>query len=589
MKQRALPYAFLAGVMVLLVAIDAFAAPLLSFFSREADAALLVTFFTVSTVCVLSFLVFHLSAKTVIPSFVVAIFFGMIGKPLLAPIVEDRHILGTLVTFGATLILFSGGLETPYANFKKLFWKIASLSFPGLALSALLFSFVVQTFSILLGAPLSILSSLLLGAVLASTDPAAIIPVLKQLRFGNRATKDVIVSESAVTDVTGTLLTIVFLTLVSGGMAIQSIPRGYQTLFTEASVLLLGKQIIFGILFGMVGYGLLVLLGKLKERHGREYGADAAYFVFVPIVVFTLALAFGGSGYLAAFVAGLLFILTKYLHETEQFFNQMIEGFLKPLIFLLLGALVDVRVLFASAGIGILAALAFMLIVRPFAVFLTLGPFSLFEKDERLSWRELAFISFVRETGAIPAVLLITIASMGIPGTEAIVPIGMWVILGTLILQPPLTPVVARLLKVAEPIHDTTPLDVTGSVPFVVLGSRGVSYLERLPKVAEWAARHNIERIVLLHCLEDKYTPTLAAKIKEQAAREFEALNARRAEEGKPSLEFSYVSRTGFLQKNIDALARQDDKVAMIFVGRKILDYRLEQIKRMAVPFFFMD
>jgi hypothetical protein len=206
-----------------------------------------------------------------------------------------------------------------------------------------------------------------------------------------------------------------------------------------------------------------------------------------------------------------------------------------------------------------------------------------------MSFRELLFISFVRETGAIPAVLLVTIVSMGIPSLDGLVSVGMWVILSTLILQPPLTPLVARALDVAEPIRDTAPIDVTSGPPLVVLGSRGLSYLERLPKVAAWAERHHIERIMLLHCLEEKYTPALAQKIGEQAAREFDLINERRAEDGLPALQFSYVSRTGFLQKNIDALAGLDDTIAMIFVGRKILDYRLEDIKRMKVPFFFLE
>lgn len=586
--KKYLPYLQLGIALLVTLAVNHFGHGILHILNHGSEAALLLTFFSFAVLAVLSFTVFHLSQNTVLPPFVVAIFFGLAAQSILAPIIDNKSALGNIVAFGATLILFSGGLETPFTNFKKLFWKIASLSFPGLILTAFLFAWTIVTlgswFSLSMGLPVAIL----LGAVLASTDPAAIIPILKGLRFKNRDTKDIIVSESALTDVTGTLLTVAFLGLIIASKAFTSIGQWYGALATADSLLILGKQILFGVLFGLVGFGMLYGLSKLKERHKAEYEADAAFFLFVPIVIFTFAVPFGGSGYLAAFVAGLLYMLTKHLHETERFFNHTIEGFLKPTIFLLLGALVDINSLLDYAWIGILAALIFMFVIRPLSVFISLIPFTWFGKD-KLTSREMLFIAFVRETGAIPAVLLVTIVSLGLPGMEALVPIGMWVILLTLIIEPPLTPLVARKLQVASPISDTTELDLTGSAPFVVLGSRGSSYIERLPKVVDWADSHRISRIVLLHCLEDKYTLELAEKIHDEANTEFNKINLKRAQIGKPELDFDYVSRTGFLQHNIDQLAKEHTEITAIFVGRKVLDYRLEEIKNLQVPFFFID
>ena len=129
----------------------------------------------------------------------------------------------------------------------------------------------------------------------------------------------------------------------------------------------------------------------------------------------------------------------------------MIDGFLKPTIFILLGALIDPQSLLTYAPLGIAAALVFMLVIRPVSVFATLTPFHYFGKD-RMSWKELLFISSVRETGAIPAVLIVTIASLGLPGMDGLVEIGMWVILMTLIVEPLLMPHIARYLDIAEPI-----------------------------------------------------------------------------------------------------------------------------------------
>lgn len=561
-------------------------------FHESTDEGLLLSFAIFSFLCVLSFTIYHLSSNTLIPSFVIAIFFGVAAQPLFAPIIHERDVLGTIVGFGATLILFGGGLETPFQNFKRLFWKIFSLSFIGLVITAFLFSWSILWVGDIMGRHIPLSAAVLLGALLASTDPAAIIPILRSLRFKNRTTKDIIVSESALTDVTGTLLTVVFVSLLSAGVVSVDVARSYALLFTKTSAIVLAKQILFGVMLGAAGYLFLRFLGRLKERHQEEYEADAAFFLFVPVVVFTLAVLLGGSGYLAAFTAGLLFVISKHLHQTERFFNHTIEGFLKPSIFLLLGALVDARGLLEYAPTGIAAALIFMCIIRPISVFSSLLPFSFLGK-ERLSIRELLFISFVRETGAIPAVLLVTIVSMGIPGTEPLVPIGMWVILGTLILQPPLTPLVARVLKIAVPIEDTEPIKIhedSADDQFVVLGSRGRSYIDRLPFVVSWASRHNIQRIVLLHCLEGKYTSELARSIGSQAEKHFASINDKRNAAGETPMIFQYISRTGFLQKNIEELLKtEEDHMSAVFVGRKVLDYRLNDIRNLRTPMFFID
>ena len=183
-------------------------------FEKNPESHLLVAFFLVGLLSVLGSLISHVSRLVKLPSFVIAIFFGLAASPFLSPILEKEAVLGVLVGLGAALILFGGGIETPFKNFKKLMGQILSLSFPGLLITAFLTSVLIYAGSNLLGSGISLVTAVLLGAVLASTDPAAIIPILKRLKFNNRSVKDIIVSESAFTDVTGALLTGVFLTLV---------------------------------------------------------------------------------------------------------------------------------------------------------------------------------------------------------------------------------------------------------------------------------------------------------------------------------------------------------------------------------------
>lgn len=591
MKSPWLRYIVLVFGLACVAFVSQFAGAIFSFFHHSSDAELILAFFSISTLFILSFIVYHVAKKTIFPSFVIAIFFGIAAQPLLHPIIQAREVLSIIVGIGATLILFGGGLETPFDNFKKLVWKIHSLSFIGLFITALLFSLSLFSLGTLMGVSIPVSVALLLGAVLASTDPAAIIPVLKRLRFKKISVKDLVVSESAVTDVTGTLLTLAFLAILLGTGAISTVMGGYSALFTAETGMLLIKEILFGIVFGVIGYGLLKVLTRFAKQSGEESDVEAAYFLFVPIIIFAGAVAFGGSGYLAAFIAGLLFMLEKHLHHTERFFNHTIEGFLKPTIFILLGALVEIQSLIEYAGIGIVAALIFMFIIRPIAVIIALGPFSFFgKKKDRFSFKEILFVSFVRETGAIPAVLLVTIVSMGIPGLDGFVPIGMWIILATLIIEPPLTPWVAKKLGVATAIEDDHSLVIhSKGEPFVILGSRGYSFLERLDRVVAWSSRHTIYRVVVLHCLENKYTPEKAEEIGEQAHVAFKQINEKRQQAGELPITFEYVSRKGFLQDNIDTIAKEQQDVTAIFVGKRVLDYRLEQIKELQVPVFFMD
>lgn len=587
-NQNLLRYVRLGLGLVLFYFLSTQAHSLFNLFHNSSEAHLISGFFMLSVIFVLSFSVFYLSSGTGIPSFVVAIFFGLVSRNILEPVVHSEGLLGSIVGLGATLILFGGGIETPWENFKRLIAKIFSLSFIGLGITAVMFSFAVYWLGQLIGIHISVAVAVLLGAVLASTDPASIIPILKQFRFKNRDTRDIIVSESAVTDVTGTLLTVVFLSLLATGVDFNSVWNGYGQLFSQQTLIFIVKQIGYGVLFGVVGYAMLETLTRFKRYHEQEFEADSAFFLFVPVIIFTIALLFGGSGYLAAFIAGLLFVLSERLHLTEKFFNQTIEGFLKPAIFLLLGALVEPSQLIAYAPIGLLAAFVFMFIIRPISVWVSLAPFSLFGKDQ-FTWRELVFISFVRETGAIPAVLLVTIVTSGLVGLNGLVPVGMWVILATLVIQPPLTPWIAKKLGVGTLIGDSDSVSISSDAPSVVLVSRGESYKTRIDKVVDWADAHNIKTVVLLHCLEDKYTEELAHETGIESEGEFARINRERDLRKKLPMKFKYLSRQGFLQTNIDEMSKTNQGITAIFAGKKVLDYRLSEIKELSVPIFFID
>jgi cell volume regulation protein A len=113
---------------------------------------------------------------------------------------------------------------------------------------------------------------------------------------------------------------------------------------------------------------------------------------------------------------------------------------------MLLGPLVDIGQLIDYAWIGIGASLLFVVVVRPLTVFLSLLPLRVFGYKYTIG--ELGFMCSVRETGVIPVVLLIIVAKQ-LPSLEGLVPIGIWVVLFTLIVLPIMTPWWAKVCKVS--------------------------------------------------------------------------------------------------------------------------------------------
>jgi cell volume regulation protein A len=536
-------------------------------------------------VCVftLGFVVCEVAKPTIFPSFVVAIFFGIATRDVFSFLTSNTLVVSTLIHVGAVLILFGGGLETPFRKFRDLVGPIFSLALFGTIFNAFLFSALLISIAPLLGIAIPLPAAVLLGAALASTDPAAIIPSIQSLFFVRPTVKHIAISESAINDVVGAVLVGIFLAIFQGGQVFYSILQAYTMLFSLQNLELLLKTLAIGGVVGLGGFGILSAWDKWKTTRMSSDEGDSALFLSVPLLVFTTATLLGGSGFLASFLSSLLFQLRSHIRHVEHYFHHTVEDFMKPILFILLGAMVDPQALWNVAPLGLLMGTLFILVLRPLIVFITLWPFCFGRNC--LHFRELVFLCFVRETGVIPAALLLTIFLQGVAGGGTIMAIGLWVILLTLIVEPPLTPALARWLGLAGKQGDVLPRKHSG--PVVVLCSRGYSYKERLQTVTEWSQQHSVEHVVLLHCPEDKYTQEFMHEVRDEAMKQFRMINTRLVNEGKRELTFEFLGGPGLLQDHIESLVQSGD-VSIVFVGTKMLDFRIDDIKRMQVPFYFM-
>jgi len=360
----------------------------------------------------------------------------------------DQGALLVVVELLAAFVLFAGGIEVPVKNFKKYFAPIATLALLGTVLTVVLFAFVLSGITGLFGFEIPIIAILVLAAILSSIDPTAIIPTLEQLHFRKPFLRDIAISESAVNDVVGTILTRFFLIAALGTAAttVVTVQQGVAPLFTRDVLDSFALEVIWGVMVGLLGAWILKTWGEsIRQTHW----SDPALFFAVPIFCFALGSIVGGSGFLAAFVAGLLFEAKTETRAVRKFFEQLVDDFIKPVIFILLGALVPMGLLIQTFGLGVAAAIIFMFVIRPLVVFSSLLPWMI-SKRALLDWREVVFLSFIRETGAIPAILILSAVAAGLVGAQLIFAVGMWVILLTLIIEPPLTPLLAKELEVAD-------------------------------------------------------------------------------------------------------------------------------------------
>lgn len=404
--------------------------------------------FIIGSVLFAGYYINRVAPRTMIPSFVWAIFAGLALQPLLSYFTHNVSGLKIIIEVLAAIVLFAGGLEVPFSSFKKNFFPIASLSLVGVIVSAVLFStvlfFITRLFTDL---DFSLLPSIIIvSAALASTDPTAIIPTLRRLKFKRAAVKEIAISETAMTDISGSMLTrFLLIALVSVELTSESTILNYFLPLLQKPVYdAFALQIVSGILVGAFGFALL---RKFYSNKKADAEVDPALLISVPIFTFVLGNVLGGAGFLAAFVSGLLADVSGEIKKAAHFYDSLLNHLIKPFIFIILGALVPFETLAKLAPLGILASLIFMFVIRPVVVFVSLLPW--FMQGE-FKWGDLIFLSLIRETGIIAAVLIIIASTYHLIDSDFVIAIGMWVILLTLIIESPLTPILAKKVGVAE-------------------------------------------------------------------------------------------------------------------------------------------
>jgi cell volume regulation protein A len=342
-----------------------------------------------------------------------------------------------LLTLGVSFILFQGGLGLSASVLRPVALGLTLLAIPGVLLTALVTGGVA---ALAFDEPLEV--GLLIGAVLAPTDPAILIPLFERLRVRAKVTQT-IVAESALNDVTGAVLALSVAAFVVEGGGSLADPLGE---FVVDLALSTGLGAVFGV-------ALALSISTRRFGIWRESPIIAVLLV-VAASYFTIDYA-GGSGYLGAFLAGLIVSnmdelrLGMHSHREQELrsFSAAAADVMVVFIFITLGANLPFDTIPDEAlpALATLAALLFL--ARPLTVLVCLLP------DRRGRWRpeEIVFLAWTRETGVVPAALVGVLVAEGVQQESELLTVVALAIVVTLLLQATTKGWLARRLGLEEP------------------------------------------------------------------------------------------------------------------------------------------
>ncbi|HEX5339735.1 MAG TPA: cation:proton antiporter [Gammaproteobacteria bacterium] len=366
-----------------------------------------------------------IAQRTRVPDIVLYLLAGILLGPAVSGMVmlPANSTLGQLIlVFGASYILFDGGASLRLAVLKRIWITVITISTVGVlvtaSVTALAAHYILQ---------LAWLPSMLLGSVIASTDPATLIPVFKQVRVRERLAQAV-TSESAFNDAMGAILT----------FTVLGIALGVQQFSLSASLLALLMQAGIGIISGSVlGYLAAFLIGHQRYGFFRDYAPLVTLMAVVG--AYLGADDMHASGFMAVFVAGIiignreLFGFQLDPQETRRLveYVDITSLVMRVFIFVLLGSQVNFHLIGAHLWTSLLVVLIFILVARPLTVLLCAAP----DRRARWSGRELLFMCWTRETGVIPGALAGLLVGSGAPSADIIATVTFVAILVTILVQ----------------------------------------------------------------------------------------------------------------------------------------------------------
>ena len=361
----------------------------------------------------------------------VGMLFGSDGLGIHFDNIKLAHMIGTVAL---SAILFSGGLDTKFADVRPVLGPGVTLATLGVLITA------VATGSILyfilphrLG--IGLMGCLLLASTMSSTDSASVFSILRgkglRLKHNLRPTLEL---ESGANDPMAYVLVLTFISLVQHG----------NENHWGGAIMMLMVQLVVGAVAGwLFGKAIVWFINKVNLDNAALYPIlvlAGSFFVFAATYYMK------GNSYLAVYIAGLVVGNNRFVHRrsTRNFFDG-ITWLAQLSMFLTLGLLVNPSELKEVLVPGLIISFVMIFVTRPIAVFLSLAPF------RHYTFKDRVFVSWVGLRGAVPIIFAIICRAAGIPHSEVMFNIVFLCTLVSLVMQGTTLPIVARWLNVSEP------------------------------------------------------------------------------------------------------------------------------------------
>ncbi len=381
-----------------------------------------------------------LAQKIKIPDVAVFLVAGIAIGPRALNLVQieaDSALNQIILLFGASYILFDGGATLRFNILKQVWITIVVIATIGVLITAGIIAVAAHA---ILGVPPII--ALLLGATIASTDPATLVPIFRQVRIRDRVAQAV-TSESAFNDPMAAILT----------FSVLAVAMGSGEFSVVNSIVELLRQSAIGIIAGIaLGYLAALLIAHERWAFLAEYAPVVTLVAMIG--AYFAADGLQASGFMAVFVFGIVlgnkeaFGFRMQPADAQKLDEYVLTTafIMRLFIFILLGAQVDFVLIgrYGLAGVAIVAVL--MLVARPATVFLCALP----DRRARWSCRELLFMCWTRETGVIPAALAGLLLGVRAPGAQMIASVTFIAILMTILIQAPTTQWLGRRLGLLQ-------------------------------------------------------------------------------------------------------------------------------------------